>query len=58
MIKTLVIAILGLLTAYAPLELTKLIIEYGLTWEFIGELTFLWFCYLGALIILTKVVKV
>ena len=58
MIKTLVIAILGLLTAYAPLELTRLIIGDGLTLEFIGELAIMWGLYLGALILLTKVVKV
>jgi len=56
--KALIISGLCLLTIYAPLELSRLIILAGLEPEFIGELFFMWVFYLSAIAILIKVVKV
>lgn len=56
--KGLVITLVCLLTLYAPLELSRVIIVYCLKPSTIFELCFLWVFYLGAIIFLTKVVKV
>lgn len=57
-VKALWIALICLLTLYAPVELTCYIVDYGLDLSMVGELAFMWVTYLAAIVILTKVVKV
>ncbi len=40
--KALFIALVMLLVSYAPLELSRLIFIYGLAWDTIFELCFIW----------------
>lgn len=56
--KVTLLVIICLLTLYAPLELSRLIIRYGLDIELIGELSIIWVFYLAAMGILIKVVRV
>lgn len=56
--KALVIALICWLTLYAPIELSRLIIEYGLEFGTTAELCSIWVFYLIAIAVLIKVVKV
>ena len=56
--KGLIVALICLLTLYAPLELTRYILVQGLRPAYVFELCMLWSFYFVAIIILTKVVKV
>lgn len=57
MAKVLVISAVGLLTLYAPLELSRLIIQYGLELDTIIELCLMWAAYLGAITLLILAVR-
>jgi len=46
------------LTLYAPIELSRLIVAYGLDFPLICELSAIWVLYLLAIITLCKVVRV
>lgn len=56
--KALLITLVCFLTLYAPIELTRVIIVWGLTAKFVIEISVIWVLYLGAIAILTKVVRV
>lgn len=56
--KVLVIVGICWWTLYAPIELSRLIIEYGLEFGTIAELCSIWVFYLIAMAVLIKVVKV
>jgi len=58
MLKVLVISLLCLLTLYAPIELSRMIMKYGLELALVFELSLIWVFYLAAIVILTKVVRV
>ncbi len=58
MLKVLVIVFICLLTLYAPIELTRVIVAWGLDAELIAELSIFWVLYLIAILILIKVVRV
>jgi len=51
------VILICLLTIYAPLELSRLIINYGLEPALIFELCWLWLFYFIAVKILTKEVR-
>jgi len=44
-------------TIYAPLELSRYIIEYGLTVELQFELYFIWVLYITTIILISKRIK-
>jgi len=56
--KATVLFLICALTLYAPLELSRLIWNYGLADGRAFELCFIWVLYLVAIIVLTKVVRV
>ncbi len=45
------------LTIYAPIELSRVIFEWGLATEFILELAFMWLLYVLALSIISLIVR-
>jgi len=45
------------LTIYAPIELSRVIVSWGLAAEFIFELTFLWLFYGLALFIISVIIR-
>ena len=56
--KVALIMLICFLMLYAPLELSRLIWNYGLADGRAFELAFIWVLYLGAIVVLTKVVRV
>ena len=56
--KVLVIVLICWLTLYAPIELSRLILAYGLQFGTTAELCSIWVFYLIAMAVLIKVVKV
>ncbi|MBA7637573.1 hypothetical protein ES703_45219 [subsurface metagenome] len=58
MLKALVVTLICLLTLYAPVELTRVIVAWGLDAELLAELSIFWALYLLAILILIKVVRV
>jgi len=44
-----VLLLVVLLTVYAPIELTRLIIIYGIDRALLFELTFMWFFYISGM---------
>ena len=58
--KTVVILLLVLLSIYSPVELSRLIIIYGVQYGFFNldfELAIIWICYISMVIILAKVIR-
>lgn len=49
MMKHLLITLLILLTIYAPAELTRVIVAYGLSAELIFEIVFIWVFYIAGI---------
>ena len=47
-----------IMTLYAPAELTRVILAYGLDYELITEIVLMWLLYLGAIFFIAKVMKV
>jgi len=56
--KVSLIALICVLTLYAPAELSILIVNYGLNIGRIFELCFIWVLYFGAVSILIKVLRI
>jgi len=56
-IKGLLILLICLLTVYAPIELTRVIVAWGLTNQFIFELTFVWLFYSLAIFMISATVR-
>ncbi|KKL92205.1 hypothetical protein LCGC14_1887040 [marine sediment metagenome] len=55
--RLLLILLVCLLTLYAPIELTRVILDWeGFSNKFIFEIAFMWFPYVGAISILSVVV--
>ena len=54
--RGLLILLVCLLTLYAPIELTRIIINWGLSGRFIFEVCFMWFLYALAIFTLSVVV--
>ena len=54
-LKSLLILLICLLTIYAPVELTRLIIAYGLSGKLIFEVGFVWFLYVTAIFLISAV---
>ena len=52
----LLVLLLCLLTLYAPIELTRVIINWGLSGQFMFEVCFMWFFYALAIITFSLVV--
>ena len=55
--KIAVIMWLCLLTLYAPIELSRLILDCGLCPKLVFELAMIWFLYLVAVATLIKIVR-
>ena len=56
LLKCLLALLICSLTAYAPLELTRVIVAYGLSGKFIYEVCFIWFFYAIAILLVSAVV--
>ncbi len=54
--RSLLVLLVCLLTLYAPIELTRVIINWGLSGRFIFEIGFMWFLYALAIFTLLVVV--
>ncbi len=54
--RGLLILLVCLLTLYAPIELTRVIIVWGLSGRFILEVCFMWFLYALAIFVFSAVV--
>ena len=52
-LKSLLVVLICLLTVYAPIELTRVIIAWGLSSQFIFEIAFVWLFYALALFIIS-----
>ncbi len=55
--RFLIALLICLLTVYAPIELTRLIIIYGLQGEFIFEVCFIWVSYIIGMGLVYNLVK-
>jgi len=55
--RTLKTALIAVLVIYAPIELTRLIVAYGLKPELIFEIVCIWALYLVAILIVYKLTK-
>jgi len=55
--KGLLIFLICLLTIYAPIELTRVIVAWGLTSQFVFELTFVWLFYSLAIFTISATVR-
>ncbi len=55
--KKLLVLLICFLTIYAPIELSRVMVNRGLTPEFIFELVFMWLFYGFALFIIAAVIK-
>ncbi len=53
--KSLLLLLICSLTIYAPIELTRIIIAYGLSGEFIFEVCFVWSFYAIAIFLISAV---
>ena len=53
----LLILLICFLTIYAPIELSRVIVEWGLATEFILELVFMWLLYGLALFIISVIIQ-
>ncbi|UCH42334.1 MAG: hypothetical protein JSW16_05805 [Dehalococcoidales bacterium] len=53
--KSLLALLFCILTIYAPVELTRMIIAYGLSSKFIFELCFIWSTYTTAISLISAV---
>ena len=51
--RGLLVLLVCFLTMYAPIELSRVIVNWGLAVEFIFELVFMWLFYVLALLILS-----
>lgn len=56
-IKGLMVVLICLLTVYAPIELTRVIIAWGLTTQFIFELAFVWLFYALAIFMISATLR-
>lgn len=45
------------MTIYAPIELTRVIVRWGLASEFVFELIFIWLFYVLAILIISVMVQ-
>ncbi len=54
--RGLLILLVCLLTLFAPIELTRVIINWGLSGRFIFEVCFMWFLYALAILTFSVVV--
>ena len=54
-VKSLLALLFCILTIYAPLELTRVIVAYGLSGKFIFELCFIWLTYAIAISLISAV---
>ncbi len=54
--KALLIILICLLFVYSPVELTRVIIDWGLSGKFIFEIAFMWVFYLAGLFIVFRVI--
>ena len=54
--RLILILLVCLLTLYAPIELTRMIISWGLSGKFIFEVCFMWFFYALAIFMFSVVV--
>ena len=52
-LKSLLVVLICLLTIYAPIELTRVIVAWGLSSQFIFEIAFVWLFYALALVIIS-----
>lgn len=59
--KWLKLALVCFLTLYAPIELTRVIIQFAFVkrlwaggWEFEFEIVFIWVCYISAMALVAK----
>jgi len=57
MMRILWTGLIALLTLYAPLELTRVIILLGLNAEFLAEIVIVWTLYAGAIFFVYKLMK-
>jgi len=55
--RGLLILLICFLTIYAPIELSRVIVNWGLAAEFIFELAFMWLFYGLALFIISVIVQ-
>jgi len=55
--RSLLILLICFLTIYAPIELSRVIVNWGLAAEFIFELAFMWLFYGLALFIISVIVQ-
>ncbi len=55
-IKILFIILICVLSIYAPIELTRVIINWGLFGKFVSEVCFVWFFYALAILLVSLVV--
>jgi len=49
--------LIGLLTVYAPIELSRVIVQWGLATKFIFELAFIWLSYSLALFLISVMIQ-
>ena len=57
-IKGLMVLLICILTVYAPIELTRVIIAWGLTDRFIFEVIFVWLFYSLAILMISAMIRV
>ena len=55
-IKSLLLLLICLLTLYGPVELTRVIIAWGLSGKFIFEVCFMWLAYVIAISVISAIV--
>jgi len=55
--RGLLVLLIFLLTMYAPIELSRVIVRWGLVTEFILELAFMWLFYGLAIFIILLIVR-
>ena len=55
--RGLLVLLIFLLTMYAPIELSRVIVRWGLAAEFILELAFMWLFYGLAIFIILLIVR-
>ena len=53
----LLVLLVCFMTIYAPIELSRVIIRWGLTSEFVFELIFIWLFYVLAILIVSVMVQ-
>ena len=55
--KGLLVLLICMITIYAPIELTRVIVAWGLAAQFIFELTFVWLFYGLAIFMMSVIVR-